>query len=111
MLPTFRDSVDDVGMFMAGEAEADEPLLVEQSSRLLQQGHPPPVVLYQVIVRGEHIGDFLLDRSRRNSDWQIVYMVSVQGRIGVADIETFEVQSMQEVVNKTGMVPLEVFAP
>jgi hypothetical protein len=38
---------------MAGEAQADEPLAVELPRRLLQQRHPPPVVLDQVVERGE----------------------------------------------------------
>ena len=37
-------------MFVSGEAETDEPLLVKQSRRLLQQPHPPPVVLHQIVV-------------------------------------------------------------
>ena len=43
-------------LFVAGEAEVDEPLAVEQPSRFLQQRNPPPVVLDQVVVGGEDTG-------------------------------------------------------
>ncbi|KAF5425531.1 MAG: hypothetical protein C5S41_03810, partial [Candidatus Methanomarinus sp.] len=38
---------------MAGEAEVNEPLPIEQPRRLLQQLNPPLVVLDQVVVGGE----------------------------------------------------------
>ena len=51
--PPIRQAVDDACLLMAGEAEADKPLLIQQSHRLLQQRHPPPVVFDQVVVGGE----------------------------------------------------------
>ena len=48
-------------MFAAGEAEADEPLPVKLPRRLLQQRHPPPIVLHQVVVGGENVGNTALD--------------------------------------------------
>ena len=50
-------AIDDTRVLVAGEAEADEPLAVELPRRLLQQRHPPPVVLDQVVVGGEDVGD------------------------------------------------------
>lgn len=49
-LPPLRDAVDDWGVLVAGEAEADKLFLVEQPCRLLQQLNPPPVVLDQGVV-------------------------------------------------------------
>ena len=46
-------------LLMPGEAEVDEPFLVEQPRRLLQQLNPPPVVLDQVVVGGEGFRLFL----------------------------------------------------
>ena len=57
LLPPFRHPVGDGVVFVAGEAEANEPLLVELPRRLLQQPHPPPVVLDQVVVGGEDVSD------------------------------------------------------
>ena len=57
--PNPRQTVDDLDMFVAGEAEVDEPLAVKHPRRLLQQRNPPPVVLDQVVV-GERIDDDLL---------------------------------------------------
>ena len=42
---------------MAGEAEVNKPLLVEQPRRLFQQLNPPPIVLDQIVVGGEDGGD------------------------------------------------------
>jgi len=39
----------DVGVLVAGEAKADEPLAVELLRCLLQQRHPPPVVLIRLV--------------------------------------------------------------
>ena len=61
-LPTLRHAVGDAGVLVAGEAEADEPLAIELPRRLLQQRHPPPVVLDQVVVGGEDVGNALLMR-------------------------------------------------
>ena len=47
-------------MFVAGEAEVNEPLPIEQPRRLLQQLNPPSVVLDQVVVGGEDGGDDVL---------------------------------------------------
>jgi len=54
-------------VFVAGEAETDEPLSVKQTRRLLQQGNPTAVVLNQVVVGGEDGSDFVLDWARW--DW------------------------------------------
>lgn len=56
-LPPLRHAVDDLGVFVAGEAEVDEPFLVEQPRRLLQQLYAPPVVLDQVVIGGKDGGD------------------------------------------------------
>ena len=48
-----RHAVDDLDLFVAGEAEVDEPLAVEQPSSLLQQHNTPSVVLDQFVVGGE----------------------------------------------------------
>ena len=48
-------------VFVAGEAEVDEPFTIEQpSAAFSQQRNPPPVVLDQVVVGGEDVGNFLL---------------------------------------------------
>src|SRR5262245_16106015 len=59
-LPAFRHAVDDAGMLVARKAEADEPFPIKLSHRFFQQFHPPPVILDQVVVRGEDIRDLLL---------------------------------------------------
>ena len=56
-LPPLRHAVGDAGVLVAGEAEADEPLAVELARRLLQQPHPSPVVLDQVVVAPERTCD------------------------------------------------------
>ena len=60
ILPPPRDAVFELGGFVAGEAEADEPLLVEVLRHLLQHLDPPVVDLDQVVVGGEDGGDFFL---------------------------------------------------
>ena len=45
---------------MPGEAQANEPLPIEQPRRFLQQADAPPVVLDQVVVGGEDGSDALL---------------------------------------------------
>ena len=52
-LPPLGEAVDDLDVFVAGEAEVDKPFAVEQPRRLLQQRNPPPVVLDEVVVGGE----------------------------------------------------------
>ena len=59
-LPPLGEAVDDLDVFVAGEAEVDEPLAVEQPRRLLQQDNPPPVGLDQIVIGGEDVGDLLL---------------------------------------------------
>ena len=49
-------------VFVAGEAEVDEPFFVEQSCGLFHQLYPPPVVCDQVVVGGEDGGDSSLSR-------------------------------------------------
>ena len=63
--PARRYAIGDPRAFVAGEAEADEPFLVQQSGRLLQEGHPPTVVLDQVVVGGENGGNSSLNRQGR----------------------------------------------
>ena len=50
--PSLGQTINDLGVLMAREAEVDEPLAVEHPRRFLQQRYPPPVVLDQVVVRG-----------------------------------------------------------
>jgi hypothetical protein len=45
LLPPLGEAIDDLDMFVAGESEADEPLAVKHSRRLLQQPNPPPVII------------------------------------------------------------------
>jgi hypothetical protein len=59
-VPALGQAVDDLDVLMAGEAEVDEPLAVEQPRRLLQQRNPPSVVLDQVVVGGEDGDDYSL---------------------------------------------------
>jgi hypothetical protein len=47
-------------VFVAGEAEVDEPFLVEQPGCLLQQLNPPSVVFDQVVVSEEDYTNFLV---------------------------------------------------
>src|SRR5579871_846829 len=49
-LPPARNDGARDRVFVAREAEADEPLFVKQPRRLLQQRHPPAVVFDQVVV-------------------------------------------------------------
>ena len=60
----------DAGVFMAGEAEADEPFSVKLPCCLLQQRHPPPVVLDQVVVGGEDVGNLSLHRKYWQGVWK-----------------------------------------
>ena len=53
-LPPLGKAVDDLDVFVAREAEVDEPLAVEHPRRFLQQRNPAPVVLDQVVVGGEN---------------------------------------------------------
>ena len=65
-----RHAVHDAGVLVAGEAEADQPLAVQLQRRFLQQRHPPAVVLDQVVVGGENIGDALLDGQSWQGRWK-----------------------------------------
>src|SRR5207302_2027706 len=71
-LPPFRHAAGYASVLVAGEAEADEPLAVELPRRLLQDGHPPPVVLDQVVVGGEDIGDALLLMQRGDGHFDLL---------------------------------------
>src|SRR6266699_732744 len=51
-LPSLRHAVHDASVFMAREAKAYEPLAIEPPRGILQERHPPPVVLDQVVVGG-----------------------------------------------------------
>src|SRR5450830_618546 len=64
---------------MAGEAEADEPLLVEATGHLLQNRDAPRVVLDQVVVGGEDGGDAAL----LSQTWQVnLHALEQNDRIG-----------------------------
>ena len=63
--PPHRNTVNNLDVFVTGEAKVDEPFTVKESSRLLQQRNSPPVVLHQIVVGGKDVGDiFLYDRRR-----------------------------------------------
>lgn len=64
-LPPLRHAVDDLDVLVTGKAEADEPLLVQQARRLLQQLNPPSVVLDHVVVGGEDGNNAVLRGVRR----------------------------------------------
>jgi hypothetical protein len=51
--PPLGQAINDLDVFMAGEAEVDEPLAVEHPRRLLQQHDPLPVILDEVVIGGE----------------------------------------------------------
>jgi hypothetical protein len=53
--------VDERHVLVAGEAEVDEPLLVQRPRHLLQDRDPPRVVLDQVVIGREDRGDPLLN--------------------------------------------------
>jgi hypothetical protein len=59
---------------MAWEAEVNEPLAVQQPRGLLEQLHPPPVVLDQVVVSGNDITDPYLGIFWRERDLDPVYI-------------------------------------
>ena len=59
-LPPLGEAVDDLDMFVAGEPEANEPLAVEKTRRLLQQRNSPAVIFDQVVVVGEDGCDVIL---------------------------------------------------
>ena len=59
-LPPLGEAVGDLDMFVAGEAEVDEPLAVKKSRRLLQQRNTPLVVLDQVVVGGDNLNEAFL---------------------------------------------------
>src|SRR5204863_9888082 len=71
--PAFRHAVNSAGVLVAREAEADEPLAVELPPCLLQQRHPPPVVLDQVVVGGENLANAaLIPDVPRNADFTLL---------------------------------------
>ena len=53
---------------MAGEAQADEPFLIQQPRRFLQQRHATAVVLDQVVVDRQHRPHSLLHEQTGNSE-------------------------------------------
>ncbi len=69
-LPPVGDAVDDLDVFVAGEAEVHEPLAVEPPRCLLQKPNPPPVALDQVVVGGEGLANAGLSFERWNRDQQ-----------------------------------------
>src|SRR5947209_19653682 len=68
IVPPLGYAVGSAGVLVAGETEADEPLAIELSGRLLQQRQPPPVVIDEVVVGGEGVGDALLYNDQRRTD-------------------------------------------
>src|SRR5439155_12610580 len=65
-LPFLRKALNDLDVFVAGEAESDEPFAVKHPRRFLLQRDAPPVVLDQVVVGGKDVGDSLLNIETRN---------------------------------------------
>ena len=64
-LPPLRNRaqrrIDELDVLVAGEAEVDEPLAVDRLRHLLQDLDAPGVVLDQVVVGREDVGDPALD--------------------------------------------------
>src|SRR5205814_7669393 len=72
-LPSFGHAIGDTGVLVAGKSKADEPLAIELPPCLLQQRHPPPVVLDQVVVGGENLANAaLIPDVPRNADFTLL---------------------------------------
>lgn len=65
MFPSLRHAVDGLRAGVAGKAEPDEPLAVNLSCCPFENCNPPPVILDEVIVGGEYVGDVALCFERR----------------------------------------------
>ena len=65
-LPPHGESIGNLDVLVTGEPEVNEPLAVEQTSSLLQQRNPPPIVLNQIIVGRRDVDHALLNRERGN---------------------------------------------
>jgi hypothetical protein len=97
---------------MAGEAELDEPFVVEQARAFFEVGDAARVVLDQVVVGGEDAGDGALDRQGRKADDELVQRVAVDAgqdasRVVLRELEHTQVV-MQQIVDEARMIALEV---
>src|SRR5262245_11304214 len=79
-LPPLRHAVGDMGVFVAREAEADEPFPVKLPCCLLQQGHPPTIVLDQVVVSREDVCDATLNGLWRKAESEITDFLTANVR-------------------------------
>src|ERR1035441_9497416 len=97
MLPlkTRRNATDHPHALVAGESEADEPLFVKQSRRLLQQRHPPAVVFNQVVVGCESISNSVLNRQPRQQYREVWKSLQWYPR---SEEHTSELQSLRHLV-------------
>ena len=69
--PPLGEAVVDGNGFMTGEAQIDEPLLVQALSRLLQQLYLPAVVLDKLVICGKYPRDAMLGGKGRQVNWKI----------------------------------------
>lgn len=95
-------------MFVAREAESDEPFLVEFPRRLLQQRHPPPVVLNQVVVGGKRFDDSFLNRTVWNPNLQLMQDVPVDAWNGRLVALVIAETVFEEIGSEVGMVAFEI---
>src|SRR5205823_5357597 len=90
-LPPLGHALRDARVLVAREPVVDKPLAVEQPRRIFEKRHPPPVVLDEVVVGGEDVGDAPLNRDGRDPNRQVVNVIPIEGRIRVADVKPLEV--------------------
>src|SRR5436309_12704949 len=107
-IPRLWCAVDDASVLVAGEAEADEPLAIELPRRVLQQRHSPPVVLDQVVVGREDVGDAILNLRIRTPHLDLMENVSVHPRHGGLVALVVPQNVFKEVSDKMGAVALEI---
>ena len=60
-VPPLRHAVRDFSVLIAGKAQVHEPLFIQPLGRLLQQFDLLSVILNQVVVGGENVGDAALN--------------------------------------------------
>jgi len=107
-LPPLGHAVLDFDMFMAGEAEVDEPLFVQKPRSLLQQLNPPPVVFDEVVVGGEDGGDTSLDISIWIPNQHCMQVIAVYSRYSSFVARLASEDLPQKVRYPSRVVSLEV---
>ena len=70
-LPSFRHAIHNFGVLMAGEAQVYKPLFIQPLSRFFQQFDLLSVVLDEVVIGEENIGNPTLVFYGRHSNFNV----------------------------------------